>query len=296
MFPFRPEPFLMPQTRLYVIASRDEANRIYAALEFVFEEEGYPLAVVELDEDRDIHEVSLYTDDDANLVAQRMQEAAGDIAIGREVVPEIDWVARSLEGLKPVRAGRFFVHGSHDRDKRRIGDLAIEIEAGLAFGTGHHGTTSGCLDMIDEVVRRERPRNALDLGTGSAVLAIALAKLAHIPVLATDIDPVATRVALENVKLNGASAYVETATAPGFHHPIFARNAPFDLIVANILARPLMRLAPEMARHIVPGGSLILSGILERQRDAVIAAYVGQAFRHVRTLRREGWVTLHLKR
>lgn len=286
----------MPQTRLYVIASRDEANRIFTALEFAFEEEGYPIAVVELDEDEDIHEVSLYTDDDANLVARRMLETAGDIKVEREVLPDIDWVARSLEGLKPVRAGRFFVHGSHDRVKRRIGDLAIEIEAGLAFGTGHHGTTSGCLDMIDTVVRRERPRNALDLGTGSAVLAIAVAKLAHIPVLATDIDPVATKVAEENVRLNSVAAYVETATAPGFHHPVFAKWAPFDLIVANILARPLMKLAPEMARYVMPGGSLILSGILERQRDAVIAAYVGQAFRHVRTLRREGWVTLHLKR
>lgn len=286
----------MPQTRLYVIASRDGANRIYAALESAFEEDGYPLAVVELDEDKDIHEVSLYTDDDADLVAQRMREAAGDIAIERETLPDIDWVARSLEGLKPVRAGRFFVHGSHDRDKRRTGDIAIEIEAGLAFGTGHHGTTSGCLDMIDQVVRREKPRNALDLGTGSAVLAIALAKRARIRVLATDIDPIATRVAEENVRLNSVSAYVETATAPGFHHPVFARRAPFDLIVANILARPLMRLAPEMARYVTPGGSLVLSGILERQRDAVIAAYVGQAFRHVSTLRREGWVTLHLKR
>jgi ribosomal protein L11 methyltransferase len=243
-----------------------------------------------------VHEVSLYTDDDAGEIEARMQAAAGDLAFERETLPEIDWVARSLEGLKPVRAGRFFVHGAHDRARRRIGDLAIEIEAGLAFGTGHHGTTSGCLDMINMVVRRESPRNGLDLGTGSAVLAIALAKLSHIPVLATDIDPVATKVAAENARLNGVRAYVETATAPGFHHPVFAGRAPFDLIVANILARPLMRLAPEMARHVTPGGSLILSGILERQRNAVLAAYSGQKFRHVATLPREGWVTLHLKR
>ncbi len=161
------------------------------------------------------------------------------------------------------------MHGSHDRHKRRAGDLAIEIEAGLAFGTGHHGTTAGCLEMIEMVVRREHPKNALDLGTGSAVLAIALAKLAHIPVLATDIDPVATRVAAQNVRLNQVSAYVETRTAPGFDDPIFRARAPFDLIVANILARPLMRLAPDMAHSIKLGGSLILSGILERQRNAV---------------------------
>ena len=214
----------------------------------------------------------------------------------RETLPDIDWVARSLEGLRPVRAGRFFVHGGHDRALSHIGSIAIEIEAGLAFGTGHHGTTAGCLETIDRVVRRERPRNALDLGTGSAVLAIAVAKLARIPVLATDIDPVAVRVARQNARLNGASAYVRAVTATGFHHPAFATNAPFDLIVANILARPLMQLAAGMAKHIAPGGSLILSGILDRQRDAVVAAYVGQRFRHVTTLHREGWVTIHLKR
>jgi ribosomal protein L11 methyltransferase len=205
-------------------------------------------------------------------------------------------VTKSLEGLKPVRAGRFLVHGSHDRDKRRIGDLAIEIEAGLAFGTGHHGTTAACLEMLWEVARRERPRNALDLGTGSAVLAIALAKLARIPVLATDIDPVATKVAMANVRLNGVASLVACVTAPGFHHPSFALAGPFDLIVANILARPLIRLAPQMARHLVPGGSLVLSGILDSQRDAVVAAYAGQRFRHVRTIHREGWVAIHLKR
>ena len=194
-----------------------------------------------------------------------------------------------------MRAGRFFVHGAHDRRKRHSGELAIEIEAGLAFGTGHHGTTAGCLEMLEKVVRREHPRNALDLGTGSAVLAIAVAKLAHIPVLATDIDPVAVRVAAANARLNHVKALVETVTAPGFHHPIFAKRAPFDLIVANILARPLMRLAPQMAGHIALGGSIVLSGILERQRDAVVSAYVGQNFRHVRTLHREGWVTIHLK-
>ncbi len=222
--------------------------------------------------------------------------AADGLVVDREILPDIDWVTKSLEGLKPVRAGRFLVHGAHDRDQRRPGDLAIEIEAGLAFGTGHHGTTAGCLHMLSTVARREKPRNALDLGTGSAVLAIALAKLCHIPVLATDIDPVAVAVAARNARLNGVAGLVETATAPGFADPLFARRGPFDLIVANILAKPLMKLAPHMAAHLAPGGSIVLSGILERQRDAVVAAYNGQRFRHVRTLRREGWVTIHLKR
>jgi ribosomal protein L11 methyltransferase len=290
----------MTQTRLFISAGNAEADRLFAALESEFEEEGYPIAVVDIDETLGVKEVSLYTDDEVEPVEARLCRVADTLAIagqvGREALPDIDWVTKSLEGLKPVRAGRFFVHGSHDRAQRRAGNIAIEIEAGLAFGTGHHGTTSGCLEMLEQVVIREHPRNALDLGTGSAVLAIAVAKLTRIPVLATDIDPVAVRVAAENVRLNRVAAYVETRTAPGFRHPIFAARAPFDLIVANILARPLMTLAPDMPRYLAPGGSLILSGILDRQRDAVLAAYSGQKFRHLRTLSREGWVTLHLKR
>jgi ribosomal protein L11 methyltransferase len=289
----------MTQTRLHFTTGKIEAERIFAALETAFEDEGLPIAVLEVDEDQDIHEVSLYADGDVDAVEARVKDILAALAmskpIEREPLPDIDWVVHSLEGLKPVRAGRFFVHGAHDRRKRHSGELAIEIEAGLAFGTGHHGTTSGCLEMLEKVVRREHPRNALDLGTGSAVLAIAVAKLAHIPVLATDIDPVAVRVAAANARLNHVKALIETVTAPGFHHPIFGKRAPFDLIVANILARPLMRLAPQMAGHIALGGSIVLSGILERQRDAVISAYVGQNFRHVRTLHREGWVTIHLK-
>lgn len=290
----------MTQTRLYVSSDRVSAERLFAALETAFEEEGYPLAAFDTDEAKGIREVSLYTDDDLEYVQPRLQSLLGELGIkaeiGAETLPDIDWVARSLEGLQPVRAGRFLVHGSHDRDRRRIGDLAIEIEAGLAFGTGHHGTTSGCLEMLEIVGRREQPRNALDLGTGSAVLAIALAKMQHIPVLATDIDPVATKVAAANARLNEVSSFVETRTATGFHDPVFRLRAPFDLIVANILARPLMSLAPDMARFVTPGGSVILSGILERQRNAVLAAYGGQKFRHVQTLWRDGWVTLHLKR
>ncbi|RWM23557.1 MAG: 50S ribosomal protein L11 methyltransferase [Mesorhizobium sp.] len=290
----------MTQTRLYFTTGKIEADRIFAAFEAAFEDEGLPIGVLEVDEDRDIHEVSLYADGDVDAVEARVKDILAGLALSmpitREPVPDIDWVTRSLEGLKPVRAGRFFVHGAHDRRKRHSGELAIEIEAGLAFGTGHHGTTAGCLEMLEQVVRRERPRNALDLGTGSAVLAIALAKLAHIPVLATDIDPVAITVAAANARLNHVKALVETVTAPGFHHPIFAARRPFDLIVANILARPLMRLAPEMAKHITLGGSIVVSGILNRQREAVVSAYIGQQFRHVRTLHREGWVTIHLKR
>ncbi|RCS25453.1 50S ribosomal protein L11 methyltransferase [Phyllobacterium salinisoli] len=289
----------MSQTRLYLTAGKDEAERVYRLLEEEFEEDGLPIALVEMDEERQIFEVSLYIEADPDAAAARIADRIGSDAFGleirREQLPDIDWVVHSLEGLKPVRAGRFFVHGSHDRDKRRPHDLAIEIDAGQAFGTGHHGTTAGCLQMISEIIRREHPGNALDLGTGSAVLAIAIAKLAPIPVLATDIDPVATAVAHENVVKNGVAARVLTATATGFHHPAMRNAAPFDLIVANILARPLMQLAPAMRRHLAPGGSLILSGILDSQRDKVLAAYRTQGIFHHRTLHREGWVTLHLK-
>ncbi|PSJ63688.1 50S ribosomal protein L11 methyltransferase [Pseudaminobacter soli (ex Li et al. 2025)] len=290
----------MSQTRLHLTAGRADATRIFDALEAEFEEDGFPIAVLEVDEERDIQEVSLYVEDDADDAERRMRDVLTalslDKAIGRENVPEIDWVAKSLEGLKPVRAGGFIVHGSHDRDEARDGEIAIEIEAGLAFGTGHHGTTSGCLEMLEEVIREKNPRNALDLGTGSAVLAIAVAKLAHIPVLATDIDPVATQVAADNVHLNGVSEHIETETATGFDHPVFAARGPFDLIIANILAGPLMELAPDVAHNLAPGGSIVLSGILDRQADAVLAAYVAQGFAHVRTIHLEGWATLHLKR
>jgi ribosomal protein L11 methyltransferase len=270
----------MTQTRLHLTTSKAEAERIFAAMETAFEEDGWPISVLELDEDRDLHEVSLYADGDIDAVETQLRDLLTALSVDkpleREVLPDIDWVARSLEGLKPVRAGRFFVHGAHDRDQIKPGDIPIEIEAGLAFGTGHHGTTAGCLEVLESVVEAEHPKNALDLGTGSAVLAIALAKLAAIPVLATDIDPVATEVATANVKLNDVWKLVETATATGFDHPFFAERGPFA--------------------HLQPGGSLVLSGILDRQHDAVVAAYTAQGFRHIRTLHLEGWVTIHLKR
>lgn len=290
----------MSETRLHLLAEGKDAAVIFAALDAAFEEDGLPLAMTELDEASGLQEISVYAAGDGSGPERRLRAILGELGLDRtilrEELPDVDWVARSLEGLRPVRAGRFLVHGAHDRGGRRAGDIGIEIEAGLAFGTGHHGTTSGCLEMIDAVGGRERPGNALDLGAGSAVLAIAIAKFLRIPVLATDIDPVATAVASANVRKNGVASLVRTRTAAGFHDPAFAANAPFDLIVANILARPLMRLAPAMARHVAPGGSVILSGILERQRHTVLAAYGAQQFRHVRTLWRDGWVTLHLKR
>lgn len=290
----------MPQLRLHLIATRPQSAALFARLEAEFEDDGLPLALVEIDEAAGSEEISVYAEEeDADAVEARIRATAGAdgpaLAIARETLPDIDWVAKSLEGLKPVRAGGFVVHGAHDREELQAGEIAIEIEAGLAFGTGHHGTTAGCLEALARLVPEKRPASALDLGAGSAVLAIAIARLAPIPVLATDIDPVAVEVAAGNVALNGVADRVTAVTAEGFDDPVFAERGPFDLIVANILAGPLMALAPEMRRHLAPSGALVLSGILERQRDAVTAAYAAQGFRHVETLHRGDWVTIHLE-
>lgn len=288
----------MPQIRLFCRAPRKEAERLFRLAEALFEDDAYPVATLEIDENADIHELSIYVDEDeADDTGRRFAEGIADApALARETLPETDWVAHVLEGLTPVAAGRFLVHGSHDRATPAKGRIRIEIEAGLAFGTGHHGTTAGCLDMLSAIVAARKPRRVLDLGTGSGVLAIAVAKLARVPVLATDIDPVATQVARDNARLNEVAGLVACVTAPGLSGPAFAARGPFDLIVANILARPLMRLAPAMSRIVAPGGTLVLSGILASQRRQVIAAYATQRFRHVRTIAREGWVTLLLGR
>jgi ribosomal protein L11 methyltransferase len=289
------------EIRLYVTTSEKKAEQVLDLLSEVFGEEDFAIATTEIDEKKDIWEASVYMmredeDEVRRRVDEALQAAHPELAVEREVIPDVDWVAKSLEGLKPVRAGRFLVHGSHDRDKVRPGDIGLEIDAGQAFGTGHHGTTAGCLEVIDRVMRSRTIRNALDLGTGSGVLAIAVRKLKNIPVLATDIDPIATRVAAENVRTNGISSGIVTKTAPGFHSTAFSEYGPFDLIIANILARPLIRMAPKLTDNLAAGGTVILSGILASQRWKVLSAYNGQRMRHVRTIWRNGWVTIHLDR
>ncbi|MDZ7603431.1 MAG: 50S ribosomal protein L11 methyltransferase [Hoeflea sp.] len=294
----------MSDHRFYIVTDEAGAGRALDLLSAVFEEEGVPIATMETDEAKGLWEASAYGsgEPDAEL-KERMARCLGQdfpgVEIRLEVFGETDWIARSLDGLKPVRAGRFLVHGAHDRGAVRVNDLAIELEAGQAFGTGHHGTTAGCLEMIERVMRAVRGGRdigpVLDLGTGSGVLAIAAARFAPVRVLATDIDPVATRVARENVVANHVAARITCVTAPGFHSTAFSREGPFGLIIANILARPLMRMAPDIRRNLAPGGSVILSGILASQRRQVLAAFSGQHLRHVETLWRNGWVTIHLK-
>jgi ribosomal protein L11 methyltransferase len=220
--------------------------------------------------------------------------AARAATFGR--VDERDWVAASLEGLKPVRAGRFLVHGAHGRDLVKANDIAIEIEAALAFGTGHHGSTRGCLHMLDLMARKRRPRAILDLGAGSGVLAIAAAKLFKRKVCAGDIDGLCAEAAFANAKRNGVANFVRPVLAKGAAHPLFRRGAPFDLVLANILARPLRDLAPQIARLTAPGADIILSGLIALDVPGVAAAYGMQGFALARRINIDGWATLLMRR
>ena len=221
-------------------------------------------------------------------------EIAGTLAF--DTVEAKDWVKASLEDLVPVPAGRFVVHGGHDRERVAANKLAIEIEAALAFGTGHHGTTRGCLLLLDHVLKAYRPRRVLDLGTGTGVLGIAAAKALKIGVLASDIDAPSVRVARENARLNETGHLVQAVRATGFSAPAFARRAPFDLVLANILAKPLRQLAGPMARHLAPQALVILSGLLTHQASSVIAAYRARGLVPLRHLRIEGWSSLLLRK
>ncbi len=207
-------------------------------------------------------------------------------------VPDRDWVRLSLAGLAPVVAGRFYLHGSHDRALRRVGGVSLEIDAGTAFGTGHHGTTSGCLLAFDALLKKCLPKRVLDLGTGTGVLALAAAFALRVKVLATDIDPEAVRVTKLNAKLNQLGPWLEGLGATGLHHPIITRRTPFDLIFANILARPLVQLATGLSRLLAPGGAIILSGLTLDQERWVKAVYCGRGLIVQRSIRNGNWVAL----
>lgn len=220
--------------------------------------------------------------------------AAADAAVFDDI-REQDWVKASLDGLKPVRAGRILVYGSHDRHVPKANDVPLEIEAALAFGTGHHGTTSGCLDALVRLANRKRPQSILDVGTGTGILAIAAAKWLRVPVIAGDLDPVAIDVAAANAKANGVAGLVTYYVAPGVEHAQ-ARARTFDLVFANILARPLRQMATSLSRSVAPGGNLVLSGLLARDVPGVLAAYRAQGFALAERRDREGWAALVLRR
>lgn len=218
-------------------------------------------------------------------------------AFEAEEVPDLNWVAISQAALPPVEAGRFVVHGSHDNARIGRGPNNILIDAGEAFGTAHHATTLGCLLAIDRITRSEGFDTVLDLGCGSGVLAIAVAKaLPHADIIATDMDVQSVKVAAQNMRLNGVGGRIATAVAKGVDHPWIRQAAPFGFVIANILAGPLIALAPALSRTVARSGTLVLSGILIPQAPQVIAAYLAAGFQLERHDRITGWSTLTLRR
>ncbi len=246
-------------------------------------------------------EAAFHDDADRALIADIVARTADQQAANGIVFSTIgtrDWVAASLEGLPPVPAGRFVVHGSHDRARVRSNEIGIEIEAALAFGTGHHGTTRGCLiafEMLRKQARNARSWRILDVGTGTGLLAIAAARALHVPVLASDIDPVAVLVARDNARLNHVAPLVHAFTANGVDAG-WIRQDRYDLIFANILEAPLRRMSAPLSTLLTRSGRLVLSGLLPAHAPGVIAAYRRQGLRLQSRLTLDNWVTLVMRR
>jgi ribosomal protein L11 methyltransferase len=292
---------ITPSTRraTFAIGSEQTAKRVVDLLNESFFEGQAAIAAFERPDGRWAITVHFAEAPDEASIRELVGLAAGDEvaqAITFDTVEAKDWVKATLEELVPVRAGRFIVHGHHDRARIPPNKIGIEIEAALAFGTGHHGTTRGCLLLLDSVLKAYRPRRVLDLGTGTGVLAIAAARALQIEVLASDIDPLSVRVAHENARLNGTGDLVETIQAVGFAAPKFAQRGPFDLVLANILANPLRQMATAMSRHLAPSALVILSGLLPHQAQSVIAAYRARGLVLKRHIQVEGWSSLMMRK
>lgn len=291
----------MKTIRVRLTAEELEAKRIADILEQAFVDEGNPVTIYEASPDGRLWaaEVLLFDLEEAaaaEIVRDKLGADAFAAPLEAEELPDINWVEKSLEGLKPVKAGRFFVHGGHDRDKVPAGAYGIEVEAALAFGTGHHGTTAGCLEEIDRLLSMREYQSILDLGTGTGVLAIAASMKARQPVLATDIDPIATKTALENARLNGVSHLVGSFTAAGVEDQRFEGFAPFDLVIANILARPLMQMSKAIGERMSRTATLVLSGLRVEDGPRILFAYRCQGFILDRRSEKDGWLTLTLVR
>jgi ribosomal protein L11 methyltransferase len=242
---------------------------------------------------------------DQGALETKLEQAAAGLdmpapALRLSQIPERDWVTASYQARPPVQAGRFFVHGAHDRPAARRGlrggAIALEVDAGRAFGNGRHETTHGCLLALDHLAKGRRFRRPLDLGCGAGVLAMAMARLWRVEVVAADIDPWAVSVARANSRLNRLHPWVRPVLSDGFENPKLSAGAPYDLIMANILARPLQRLAPAIAAHLAPRGRVVLSGLLVKQDAQVRAAYRAQGLFFSGRRRLGEWLTLELSR
>lgn len=213
-----------------------------------------------------------------------------------EAIPPTDWLAATYEAFPPIRIGRFHIHGSHDRAPVPTGAIGLCIDAATAFGTGEHETTSGCLIALQRLARRRRFRRVLDMGCGSGILAFAAARLWHAPVLAVDVDPEAARVARINARANRVGRWVTALAADGYADRRVAESGPFDLIVANILARPLVAMAKDLAVNLAPGGIAVLAGLLTRQQAQVLAAHRALGLVLLERLPVGDWPTLVLQK
>lgn len=256
------------------------------------------VGVFEIEDGSGMWEVGAYFEappDGTQLALLAAVHGAQPFAVSE--LPDIDWVAKVRRELSPVEAGRFFVYGSHDADQVPEGRVALLIEAAMAFGTGHHGTTQGCLLALERLVAAGVGKaRVADIGCGTAVLAMAAAHVWPGTVLASDIDSVAVEVASANVVANRLEGRVLCLEAEGFEHPELRRAAPFDLVFANILMAPLIALAPAMAAHVASQGHAILSGLLHSQADAVLQSYAAAGFLPEAREDIGDWSTLTLRR
>ncbi|MDO5632497.1 MAG: 50S ribosomal protein L11 methyltransferase [Paracoccus sp. (in: a-proteobacteria)] len=286
-------------TALTQTTNRDDAEALAEACE-ALQPEPMGTGFFEIEDGSDRWEVGAYfteTPDEVGLALLAAAHGAQPFLVSE--LPEVDWVAHVRRELAPVVAGRFFVHGAHDADKVPPEAEALCIEAAMAFGTGHHATTKGCLLALDRLaVTGFAPARMADIGCGTAVLAMAAARLwpDAPPVLASDIDPVAVDTAAANVRANGLDGRVICLEAAGFDAPALRDGAPYDLVLANILKQPLIELAPDMAASVAVGGKVVLSGILTTQADEVIAAYTAAGFGDPRREDAGDWSALVMTR
>jgi ribosomal protein L11 methyltransferase len=279
------------------ISGQEAAEALAAAMEDL-DDAPFAVGVFEIEDGSGLREVGAHFEAEPDgIVLDLLAASHGARPFAVSEVPDVDWVAKVRRELPPVEAGRFFVYGSHDSDKVPDGRIALLIEAAMAFGTGHHGTTLGCLRALDRLANEGFVgTNVADVGCGTAVLAMAAAKIWPDVVLASDIDPVAVEVAAANVLANDLEGRVICVEAAGFDAGALLQAAPFDLVFANILKGPLIALALDMARHVRSGGYVILSGILNEQGDEVAGVYARAGFNPVTRDEIVEWTTLTLRR